>query len=373
MANPPPAAVGMPLDQVDTPALIIDIDAFERNLKHMQDRMDRAQVRFRPHAKTHKCAPIAHQQIALGAVGVCCQKVSEAEALAWAGVRDIMITNQVVGSFKVERLAALARYVNVSVCVDDVENIRELATTAKKREVRLDVMLEINVGANRCGVPPGFAALAFVKRIDEQESLNFIGLQAYQGAAQHVRAFSERKDAVGRAIELTIDTVDVLKKHGYSCQIIAGGGTGTHVFESVSGVYNEIQAGSYIFMDADYAKNRNAAGEHDREFENSLFVLSSVMSRPDQTRAVVDAGFKSMSFESGLPEVFNRPGVRYLSPSDEHGSLKISGDVNIRLGDKLKLVPGHCDPTVNLHDWFVCVRGGLVEALWPVTARGAVW
>ncbi len=373
MPNPPPAAVGMSIDQVDTPALLIELDAFERNMKGMQDRMDRAKMRFRPHAKTHKCAAIAHQQIALGAVGICCQKVSEAEALAWAGVRDIMITNQLIGPLKVERAAALARYIELSVCVDDAQNVRQLASAAKKFDVQLNVMLEINVGADRCGVAPGAGVVDLVRLIDQQESLNFIGLQAYQGSAQHLRSFSDRKDAVARAAELTGNTVEVLKNHGYACRVIAGGGTGTHPFEAGSGVYNEIQSGSYVFMDADYGKNRNRAGEYERAFENSLFILASVMSHASPGRAVVDAGLKSMSFESGLPVVVAPAGVSYIASSDEHGILEISRDTEVRLGDKLRLIPGHCDPTVNLHDWFVCVRGTQVEAVWPVTARGAVY
>ena len=373
MNNSPPAAVGMTLDQVDTPALLIDLNALERNMKLMQDRMDRVGVRLRPHAKTHKCAPIAHRQIALGAVGICCQKVSEAEALALAGVTDVMVTNQVVGTTKVERLAALSRSTKLSVCVDDAENVHELGAAVRKFYTELDVMVEIDVGAHRCGVAPGMDAVELVKLIEDERSLNFIGLQAYQGGAQHIREFNDRKAAIEQATELTRDTVNALSKHGYTCQVVAGGGTGTHLFESTSGIYNEVQAGSYIFMDADYGKNLNQAGEYDREFKNSLFVLTSVMSRTRKDFAVVDAGLKSMSFESGLPDVFGYAGCRYAAASDEHGRLEVSTDLSIRVGDKLKLIPGHCDPTVNLHDWFVCTREDLVQAVWPVTARGAIW
>lgn len=373
MTNPPPAIVGMPIDQVDTPALLIDLDVFERNMKRMQYRMDQAEIRLRPHAKTHKCAPIAHQQIALGAVGICCQKVSEAEALAFTGVPDIMVTNQVIGTRKVERLAALARRIKLSVCVDDAENVRDLAAAAERNDVTLDVMVEIDVGANRCGVAPGIGAIELVRLVDNAKNLRFIGLQAYQGSAQHIRSFGDRRMAIQRATELTRNTLDTLNQHGYVCRVVAGGGTGTHLFESTSGVYNEIQAGSYIFMDADYGKNLNEAGEYDHEFDNSLFVLTSIMSRTRENLAVVDAGLKSMSFESGLPLVYGESGISYAAASDEHGCLEVRPDSSVRLGDKLKLIPGHCDPTVNLHDWFVCVRGNFVKALWPVTARGAVW
>ena len=373
MNNPPPATIGMTLGQVDTPALLIDLDRFEHNLELMQNRMNQAGMRLRPHAKTHKCAHIAQQQIALGAVGVCCQKVSEAEALARGGVTDIMVTNQVIGTTKVERLAVLARRIKLSVCVDDAGNVHELAAAARKLDTKLDVLVEIDVGAHRCGVAPGVGVLDLVRLLENDKRLNFIGLQAYQGAAQHLRDFNDRKAAIERATELTRDTVNTLNKHGYTCQVIAGGGTGTHLFESTSGVYNEVQAGSYIFMDADYGKNLNQNGEYDHEFEYSLFVLTSVMSRTQEAFAVVDAGLKSMSFESGLPDIYGHTDYRYTAASDEHGRLKVSTDSPVRLGDKLKLIPSHCDPTVNLHDWFICLRGEIVEAIWPVTARGAIW
>ena len=186
---------------------------------------------------------------------------------------------------------------------------------------------------------PGTDAVDLVSLIANDEHLNFIGLQAYQGAAQHIRKFNDRRAAIERATQLTRDTVNTLAEHGYTCRVVAGGGTGTHLFESTGGVYNEVQAGSYIFMDADYGKNLNQAGEYDREFENSLFILTSVMSRTRQALAVVDAGLKSMSFESGLPDVYGHPGCRYTAASDEHGRLEVSKDSSIQLGDKLKLIP----------------------------------
>ena len=364
----------MSLGDVDTPALLIDLDAFERNLNLMAESAAACGVRLRPHAKTHKCAVIARRQMALGAVGVCCQKVSEAEALVQAGVSDVLVSNEVVGRRKLDRLASLATEAQVAVCADNAENVVELDAAAKRADTVMDVLVEINVGANRCGVPPGEPALELARRVDAANHLRFVGLQAYQGRAQHIRDFEERRAAIEAAVDATRRTVDLLKREGLECEVIAGAGTGTWAFEAESGVYNELQAGSYVFMDADYARNKNAEGGRFDEFEHSLFVYTTVMSLPDENRAVVDAGLKAMAFDSGMPEVASTATIDYSGPSDEHGTLDLGqSNVRLALGEKLRLIPGHCDPTVNLYDWFVCVRGDRVETLWPIVARGAVW
>jgi len=373
MVTQPPAEIGMPLSDVDTPALLIDLDGFERNLEKMAKNIQSHGIRFRPHAKTHKCAVIARRQMALGAVGVCSQKVSEAEALVYGGVDNILVSNEVVGKQKLERLAGLAREARVAVCVDDEGNIDELEKAAAGFDVSIDVLVEINVGANRCGVAPGNPALALAKKVNAARHLRFTGLQAYQGKAQHVREFAERRKAIEEAARQAKLTVDLLKEHDLMCGTIAGAGTGSWRFEAESSVYNELQAGSYIFMDADYARNKNANGDGFDEFEHSLFVYATVMSTPEPGRVVVDAGLKSIAFDSGMPEVAGLESVRYAGPSDEHGNLDLSAsNTRLSLGEKVKLIPGHCDPTVNLYDWYVCVRDERVEALWPIVARGAV-
>ncbi len=374
MSTRPPAEIGMSLEQIDTPALVVDLDAFERNLHLMASNVETCGVRLRPHAKTHKCAVIALRQMALGAVGVCCQKVSEAEALVHAGVPDVLVSNEVVGQKKLERLAALAKQAQVAVCVDNPANVDQVNAAAAKFDAVIDVLVEINVGANRCGVAPGGAALALAKRIEAAPHLRFVGLQAYHGRAQHMREFQQRRAAIDHACAVTRETVELLRRDGLDCEVVAGAGTGTWALEAESGVYNELQAGSYVFMDADYARNRNADGGRFDEFEHSLFVFATVMSMPEPTRAVVDAGLKSMAFDSGMPEVVGSESVSYTGPSDEHGNLDLSqSNTRWTLGDKIRLVPGHCDPTVNLYDWYVCMRGDRVEALWPIVARGAVW
>lgn len=375
----PPAHPGMPLADVDTPALVVDLDAFERNLKRMAEAVAKAGVRLRPHAKTHKSPIIAHRQMALGAVGVCCQKVSEAEVMVQGGVGDVLVSNEVVGARKLGRLAGLARQARVIGCVDNPVALDAMADAAARGGVRLDVLVEIDVGASRCGVPPGEPAVALAQAVDRHKHLRFAGLQAYQGRAQHMRTIEERTAAIKEAIDRTARTVSALKAAGLSCDIVGGAGTGTYELEAASGVYNELQAGSYIFMDADYARNQKAGGGSYDTFEHALFVLATVMSMTAAERAVVDAGLKAFAFDSGPPAPVGMAGAVYERPSDEHGNLNLT-QCNERpgLGDKVRLIPGHCDPTVNLHDWYVGVRGlsgstPTVESLWPVAARGAVF
>src|SRR6266705_3261533 len=368
----PHASIGIALDEVDTPALVLDLDALEGNVSRMADAVKESGVRLRPHAKSHKCAEIARAQVAAGAVGVCCQKVSEAEALAQGGVADVLVTNEIVGKQKLARLARLVREAKVGVLADDAANVADLDAAARAEGVRLDVLVEVNVGADRCGIEPGEPALALARRIAALGNLRFAGLHAYHGSAQHLRGAEERRAAIAAASEKAHVTKALIERAGIACETVTGAGTGTFLLESSSRVFNEIQPGSYVFMDADY--NRNVWEEGWPRFEQSLFVLATVMSVPASNRAVLDAGLKASSVDSGMPLVHERPGAEYVKASDEHGILKIAvGAKAPKLGEKLLLVPGHCDPTVNLYDSFVCVRRGKVEALWPVSARGAVW
>lgn len=330
-------------------------------------------IRLRPHAKTHKCAVIALRQLASGAVGVCCQKVSEAEAMVFGGVPDVLVSNQIVGTPKVARLVALAKQARVAVCVDDARNVQELNDAATAFGVRLSVLVEIDVGANRCGVESGEPALALARQVAALPGLRFAGLQAYHGAAQHIRDYTRRKEAIDAAAEKTRRTAELLGRHGLSCEVITGAGTGTYRFEASSGIWNELQAGSYIFMDVDYLRNLGPNGTQTSEFEPSLFVYATVMSRPTKDRAILDAGLKALSVDAGMPWLVGMPDVEYIRASDEHGKLTLHDPGRtLDLGTKVRLIPGHCDPTVNLYDWYVCYRQGRVEALWPVTARGAV-
>ena len=373
MTTRPPARVGDAAAAVDTPALLVDLDALERNLQKMAAFASKAGVRLRPHAKTHKCPPIALRQIALGAVGVCCQKVSEAEAMAAGGVGDILVSNEIVGEAKVARLAALARQVRVTVLADHPDMVAAYGAAARRFGAELAVLVELRSGAVRAGVEPGPAALDLARRIVAEPALHFAGLQAYQGGAQHIRDFAERREASERWIAAVAATKTLLAENGLSCELVTGAGTGTHVFEGRSGVFNEIQPGSYAVMDADYGLNRDSEGGFVADFENSLFILTTVMSRNFADFAVVDAGVKAGNIDQAMPTVWERPGLTYVSAADEHGAIKVAAGGNApHLGEKLRLVPGHCDPTINLHDWIVGVRHDTVEAVWPVAARGAV-
>ena len=374
MPQTPPARVGDPIDAIDTPALVLELDAFEANLARMADFVRGSRVRLRPHAKSHKCPEIAKRQIALGAVGICAQKTSEAEAFVDAGVGDVLVSNEVVGRAKLDRLARLAKRAKVSVCCDDAANARDISAAARAAGSTLDVLIEVDVGQHRCGVEPGEPAAALAKEIASLPGLRFAGLHAYHGGAQHLRSVEERRAAIEGAAALARATKWLIQSRGIPCPTVTGAGTGTFPFERWSGVYDEIQPGSYVFMDADY--NRNAwadPAESFPKFEQSLFVLATVMSTPAPDRAVVDAGLKASSIDSGMPTLVGWPGVEYAKASDEHGVFAIAaGTLGPSLGERVRLVPGHCDPTVNLYDWIVCVRAGRVEALWPIAARGAV-
>ena len=365
-----PAEVGMSLEDVSTPALIVDLDAFERNVASMRDFNAKMGMRHRAHAKTHKSADIALYQIEHGgACGVCCQKVSEAEALADGGIEDVLVSNQVVDTKKIDRLAQLAKQARVLVCVDDLGNVDDLSAAATRHGVTIECLIEIDCGAGRCGVQWGEPVVEIAKKIAASDGLVFSGIQAYQGAAQHVHDFSERKEKIDVAVQQVADTVDMLKAQQLECDIVGGAGTGSYYFEGKSGVYNEMQCGSYIFMDADYQRVRDDSGNFISEFENSLFIWTSVMSKTKADRAICDAGLKAQSVDSGLPVIYGRSDIEYIKCSDEHGVISDPDNV-LKLNDKLKLVPGHCDPTCNVYDWYVGVRNGKVECLWPVTARG---
>ena len=366
-----PARPGDPVAEVETPALLVDLDAFEANLALMAARAAAAGMRLRPHAKSHKCAAIAKRQVALGAVGVCAQKVSEAEALVRAGVPDVLVSNEVVDARKLARYARLTREARLAICVDSAEGVRALADACAREGVSSDVLVEINVGADRCGVEPGEPALALARAVTDAPSLRYAGLQAYQGRAQHVRPWAERRAQIARAAGLAGATRDLLARHGIRAPLITGAGTGTYEFEAASGVYTELQAGSYIFMDADYGRNLDASGAARSDYRNSLFVYAQVMSDPGRGSAIVDAGLKALSFDSGMPVVWGHDDVPYHRPSDEHGMLDLSrSDWRPCIGEKVRLIPGHCDPTVALYDWIVAYRGETVEEVWLVDARG---
>ena len=379
------ASVGLRVDRIDTPALVVDLDAMERNIARMADFARKHQVLWRPHAKLHKSAEIALQLQRAGAVGACVQKTAEAEALAEGGVHDITITNQVIAHPKLLRVARLAAHLQtqggrLALAVDSAEGVQRLAEAMAQAapQARIDVLVEIDVGQGRCGVPPGAPALALAQAVARLTQLRFAGLHAYHGRAQHLRSAAERREAIAAAVQAARHTRDLITAAGLPVPLVTGSGTGTLVHEAASGVYGELQAGSFLFMDTDYARNEREPAQP--VFEQALFVKTQVISACG-SHAVCDAGHKSHAIDSGLPTVALLPpgrGLRYANGGDEHGVLYADGPQARlpALGQMLWLVPGHCDPTVNLHNFLIGVRGGLaagvVERIIRVDARGAL-
>lgn len=371
-----PAAIGMEESDIQTPCLVLDLDALERNIRKMGDYARAHGMRHRLHGKMHKSVDVAKLQVELGgAVGVCCQKVSEAEVFARSGIKDVLVSNQVRDPAKIDRLARLPKLgARTIVCVDDIDNVADLSTAAQKHGTRIECFVELDVGAGRCGVTTTEEVVAIAGAIDAAPGLKFTGIQAYQGAMQHIDSYEDRQAKTDIAIEMVKDAVAGLKEVGLEPELVSGGGTGSYYFESNSGVFNELQCGSYAFMDADYGRildkdgNRIDAGE----WENALFILTSVMSHAKADKAICDAGLKAQSVDSGLPFIYGRDEVEYIKCSDEHGVIADPDGV-LKVNDKLRLVPGHCDPTCNVHDWYVGVRNGKVETLWPVSARGKAY
>jgi 3-hydroxy-D-aspartate aldolase len=368
-----PALPGMSVDEIQTPCLILDLDSLERNIRKMGEYARAHSMRHRAHGKMHKSVDVLRLQQELGgACGVCCQKVSEAEVFARAGIKDILVSNQVRDSRKIDRLARLPKYgARISVCVDDQRNVVDLARAAERNATTLDCLVEIDCGAGRCGVTTAAAAVEIAMAIDKAGGLRFVGIQAYQGAMQHISTYEERKSKFDLALAFVEVVVEELKKVGLEPEIVTGGGTGGYYFECASGVYNELQCGSYAFMDADYGRILNEGGNRidKEEWENALFILTSIMSHAKPDKAICDAGLKAQSLDSGLPTIYGREDLKFLRCSDEHGLIDDPGGL-LKINEKLRLVPGHCDPTCNLHDWYVGVRNGKVESLWPVSARG---
>lgn len=369
---PPFAAAGQPLDEVDTPSLVLDLDAFEANLRTMQDWADRHGVALRPHAKAHKCPEVARRQMALGAAGICCQKVSEAVPFVAAGITDVLISNEVVGARKLALLARLAQRATIAVCVDDAGNLADISRAMSAAGAQVGVLVEVDAGQGRCGVPDTASAVALARQAQALPGVVFAGLQAYHGGVQHLRTREERalacQIAAGRAAAFR----DAVRAAGIPCDRVTGAGTGSAEFDAAGGVYTELQPGSYAFMDTDYGRND---WSDTLRFQHALHLLATVMSTPAPGRAVLDAGLKSMTTESGLPWVAGADGVRHAGVScravnDEHAILDVPSGATLRLGEKIGLVPAHVDPAFNLHDQMAVYRNGVVEGVWDISARG---
>ena len=381
--------IGQGVEAIDTPALVVDLDAMKRNLARMAEFARKHEIRWRPHAKMHKSSALAKLQMQAGAVGVCVQKTAEAEAMVAGGVNNVYISNEVISPHKLARVAALSHLLagehgQLAIAVDSAEGVARLAQAMNERRAGtaipavIDVFVEIDVGQGRCGVRPGTQAVALVHEIRKHPALRFAGLQAYHGKAQHLRSPQERRDAVAAVVRDVESTRKLIETEGISVDLVTGAGTGSFVLEAASGVFGELQAGSFLFMDSDYAKNERDPAQP--QFEHALFVKTQVISA-DSEHAVCDAGHKSHALDSGMPGVQSLSGeveLEYFNGGDEHGILRTSppGGRLPALGQALWLIPGHCDPTVNLHDTMIGVTGGLragkVERIIRVDARGAL-
>ena len=383
------ALIGKPVNDIDTPALVIDLDAMKRNIGRMAEFAKKHNVAWRPHAKLHKSATLAKLQIKAGAVGVCVQKTSEAEVMVAGGVYNVYISNEVIAAHKLARVAALTQALvphngQLAIAVDSVDGIERLAVAMNQARgatgvaTVIDVFVELDVGQGRCGAQPGAAAVALALEIRKHPALRFAGLQAYNGKAQHIRSAQGRQQAVALAAAAALKTKQLIEAEGLSVGLITGAGTGTFLNEAASGVYGELQAGSFLFMDADYARNERDPAQP--QFEHALFVKTQVISA-QPSHAVCDAGHKSHAIDSGLPLVHafdSKSELTYDNGGDEHGILRPSaGSQRVpKLGSMLWLIPGHCDPTVNLHDTMIGVTGGLrqgtVQRIYRVDARGSM-
>ncbi len=358
---------GISVDLVDTPCLLVDMDLVDKNLDSLFSKFRQKNVNVRPHLKTVKSPEFARMLLDAGAVGVCVAKVSEAEVMAEAGIEDILITTEIIGAPKLERLERLiGKHPQIKVVVDSQQGIEAMQNAAESAKVKLNVLIELNVGQNRAGVEPGEPALNLANEIVKHKNLFFLGVQGYEGHLQLLTDESERKRLCADAMEKLMGTVKLLKDNGHQIAVITTGGTGTSEYCAAAGV-NEVQPGSFIFMDGAY---RRAIGTR---FSHALTVVSTVISKPSENRCVIDAGFKSLSTDSGNAELKDYPDITYRPAGDEHGILEsTSGNLALNIGDRVELIPSHIDTTVNLHDYYYCHRGGKIEHIWRLSARGKV-
>lgn len=347
---------------VDTPALVVYIDALKENLKTMHDFARGQGVRVRPHVKSHKTVELARMQLEAGANGFCCAKVGEAEVLADAGIGDILIANQVVTENKIRRVIKTAKSAKITVAVDSEKNVADLQRIAADEGVTLPVLIEINVGMNRCGVLPGDACAALARAVAEAPDLKLDGIMGYEGHVVMMNDRDARGEGAKKANAILIEARDCIAGAGFPVSIVSAGGTGTFDMTGVHPGVTEIQVGSYVFMDARYRRTGVP-------FKNSLFLIATVISKPRPDLAIIDAGLKSISSEFGMPEIRRPGGMRLAFLSEEHADVVVSGG-DFDIGDQVEIMPSHCCTTINLHDKLHVVKDGKVENVWDIEARG---
>jgi 3-hydroxy-D-aspartate aldolase len=357
--------------ELDTPALVLDLDKLDQNIAKMRSSLAGTGVATRPHAKTHKSSDIAKLQMAAGAVGICTAKLSEAEALFADGVQKIAMTTANVSRSKIQRAMNLRKKNKEFIqAVDYAPNARDLSDAAKAAGVTADVVVDVAVGT-RSGVPAGDQALELAQLVDKLPNLKFRGMLAYDGGAQHIKGFKARYDQSLARYENAVKTFDRMKASGLNMEIFSGGGTGTYnIMTKVPG-FTDVQVGSYVFMDTQYIEIGNETGDVFTDFAPSLTVMTTVLNTYFPNRLTTDAGSKALTLNKPDPYVIGEPGFRYTAGSDEFGSIQYeTANKTYKVGDKLELIVPHCDPVVNEYDVFYGVRNDRVELVWPVTARG---
>lgn len=361
--------IGLEKYAINTPALLIDLEKMEYNISKMADFFRDKKVNLRPHIKTHKTPMIAHKQIEAGAIGITCQKLAEAEVMAEAGIKDILIANEIVGTQKIKRLVNLAKYTRIKVAVDNSKNIADVSEAAQEKGVKVGILVEVNTGMNRCGVYPGEPALRLAQEVERQKNLEFLGLMGYEGHTVFIKSYEERKRKAKEALNLLVDTKKLLEKKGLECKIVSAGATGTY---NIAGSYpgiTEIQAGSYVTMDTKYNGIQGIGGE----FKQALSLLTTVISRPTDDRAILDAGMKAISIDMGIPEIAYPKGAKIDRLAEEHTYLvELEGTAKkqLKVSEKVEMKPSHGCTTINLHDYFYGIRDSIVESIWSIKARG---
>jgi D-serine deaminase-like pyridoxal phosphate-dependent protein len=362
----------IPLEELQTPALIIDLDVFDANLAKMQSCLGNQDIALRPHTKMHKCPIIARKQVESGARGVCAAKISEAEVMGAAGLEDVLVTSPIATPDKVGRFVeARKNNPGLKIVVDCADSADLLANVAGLEGLVVDVFVDVDLGMGRSGIEAGDKTLQLVRHIGESNALNLSGLQMYAGNCMHIEGFSERKQKYAHIMSKGIETLALLDEAGIVIPVVSGGGTGTYNMEADLGLINELQAGSYAFMDIEYRDIGSVGSEQFLDFGVSLFVLVTAISQPQSRLITVDGGFKSFASDKMAPEFRDVDGVIYHWGGDEHGILQLNNPSReISLGNKLSMLTPHCDPTVNLHDFYFPYRDGLVHEVWPISARG---
>jgi D-serine deaminase-like pyridoxal phosphate-dependent protein len=356
--------VGTPKFELDTPALIVDLDVVDRNIAMMAEFLKGTGVSIRPHMKVHTTPYFAHKQLAAGAIGVTFAKLSQAEVMAAAGITDILLAYQVIGPVKINRLMSLARSTDILVAVDDAENVRQLEAAAGQWGVKPRVLIEVDIGQHRCGVPRGEQPIALASQVAESKHLRLAGVMGYEGHAGSIQDDAARAATARAAIEMLTGVAEDCRQQGMEIGIISAGGTGTYATTGAYPGVTEIQPGSYVTMDGRYKRLGVP-------FECALTVLTTVVSRQRSNVLITDCGMKQMSSDMGMPLVTNLPGAKVARLSVEHGIVELDDPgVDVKVGDVLELLPMHGDTTINLHDDFFCVRDGKLESVVPIAARG---